>query len=59
MRHTYLIMTDDNRSVTVKASEIEKLEKPKDAGYQIAGVNPKDQSKVNIQDTPFDLNQEK
>lgn len=52
-------MTASNKSTTVTGSEIEKLEKPKTADYQPSGVDPEDQSKLNIKDTPFDLDPEK
>jgi len=52
-------MTVDNRSIPVKGKDIEKLEKPKDSMYQDSGVNPENQSEINIKDTPFDLNQDK
>lgn len=59
MNNSYQIMTVDNKSIPVKGKEIEKLEKPKDNMYQDSGVNPENQSEINIKDTPFDLNQDK
>ena len=56
---TYLLMTSDNRSVRVKTSDIESLEKPKDNDYQISGINPDKTDELSIKDTPFDLNQDK
>ena len=59
MGKTYQIMTDDNRSIAVKASDIDKAEKPKDDLYQQSGVNPEKQNELSIVDTPFDLDPEK
>jgi hypothetical protein len=56
---TYLLMTSDNRSIRVKTSDIESLEKPKDNDYQISGINPDKTDELSIKDTPFDLNQDK
>jgi len=52
-------MTSDNRSIRVKTSDIESLEKPKDNDYQISGINPDKTDQLSIKDTPFDLNQDK
>lgn len=52
-------MTVDNKILRVKGNDIEKLEKPKDSDYQISGVNQDDEKKLSIQDTPFDLDQDK
>ena len=52
-------MTSDNRSVRVKADDIEKTEKPKDYSYQESGVNKDAQSELMIKDTPFDVDQDK
>ena len=52
-------MTTDNRSVRVKAADIEKLDKLKDAEYQASGVNPDNQRELSIKDTPFNLDQDK
>ena len=56
---TYLLITSDNRSIRVKTSDIESLEKPKDNEYQISGINPDKTDELSIKDTPFDLNQDK
>jgi hypothetical protein len=56
---TYQVMTADNRSVKVKATDIDKLEKPKDNAYQESGPNRENQSELSIKDTPFGLNQDK
>jgi hypothetical protein len=52
-------MTADNKMLRVKGSDIEKLEKPKDTDYQPSGVSQSDNKKLAIQDTPFDLDQDK
>lgn len=56
---SYQVMTSDNRSVRVKADDIDKLEKPKDHKYQESGVNKDTQSELMIKDTPFDVDQDK
>ena len=55
----YQLMTADNKMIRVKGSDIEKLEKPKDTDYQLSGVSQSDDKKIAIQDTPFDLDQDK
>ena len=55
----YQLMTADNKMLRVKGSDIEKLEKPKDTDYQLSGVSQSDDKKLAIQDTPFDLDQDK
>jgi hypothetical protein len=55
----YQLMTADNKMLRVKGSDIEKLEKPKDTDYQPSGVSQSDDKKLAIQDTPFDLDQDK
>jgi len=55
----YQIMTADNKMLRVKGADIEKLEKPKDTDYQLSGVSQSDDKKLSIQDTPFDLDQDK
>lgn len=59
IRGSYQVMTSDNRSVRVKADDIEKTEKPKDYSYQESGVNKDTQSELMIKDTPFDVDQDK
>lgn len=49
------VITIDNKPITIKITDIEKLEKPKENLYQISGVNPEIPSEINIKDTPFDL----
>jgi hypothetical protein len=56
---TYQVMTADNRSVRVKATDIDKLEKPNDVAYQKSGPNRENEAELSIKDTPFDLNQDK
>ena len=52
-------MTSDNKTIRVKATDIEKLEKSKDSDYQISGVDSENDTKLSIKDTPFDLDQDK
>lgn len=52
-------MTLDNKSISVRGTEIKKLEKPKNQDYQPSGIDPEDQTQLNIKDTPFDLDPEK
>jgi hypothetical protein len=59
IRGSYQVMTSNNRSVRVKADEIESLEKPKDSKYQQSGINKYAQTELMIKDTPFDLDQDK
>lgn len=59
IRGSYQVMTSNNRSVRVKADEIESLEKPKDSKYQQSGINKDAQTELMIKDTPFDLDQDK
>ena len=59
INNLYQLMTLDNKSISVKGTEIKKLEKPKHKDYQPSGVDPEDQTQLNIKDTPFDLDQEK
>lgn len=52
-------MTTDNKQVNVKSHEIEKTVKPKYQEYQESGVDLEDDSKLAIQGTLFDINQDK
>jgi hypothetical protein len=56
---SYQIMTSDSRSIQVKADDIEKTEKPKDADYQVSGPKSDAQLELSIKDTPFNLDQDK
>lgn len=59
VNNEYQIMTIDNKNIKVNGTDIEKLEKPKDRDYQEAGVDPEDHTKLNIKNTPFDLENDK
>ncbi len=53
---TYQIITADNRSLRVKAKDIEKIISAKDSKYQESGIDSQDPSLLSIKDTPFDIN---
>jgi len=59
IRGSYQVMTSDNKSVRVKADEIEKTDKPKDSKYQKSGINKDVQTELMIKDTPFNVDQDK
>jgi hypothetical protein len=52
-------MTSDHKSVRIKSSDIESIQKAKDNDYQVSGVDPADQKNLSIKDTPFDSDQDK
>ena len=52
---SYQIMTADNKSLRVKAGDIEKAASQKDSKYQESGVDSDNSSMLAIKDTPFDL----
>jgi len=52
-------MTNDNKQISVKSHEIEKVIKPKYQNYQESGVDPENDAKLAIQGTPFDMDDEK
>lgn len=56
---TYQVITADNRSVKVKAADIDKLEKPKDDQYQTSGPKSDNETELTIKDTPFNVDQDK
>jgi len=52
-------MTTDNKQITVKSHDIDKVEPSKYQEYQESGVNPEDDTKLAIQGTPFDMDGDK
>lgn len=48
-------MTGDNKSLRVKAADIEKQVAQKGTNYQESGVDLENSSELSIKDTPFDL----
>ena len=51
---SYQVMTSDNRSLNLKADDIEKIAPNKDFKYQFSGVDPEDSTSLAIKGTPFD-----
>ena len=52
-------MTSDHKSLRIKSSDIHGMQKAKDANYQTSGIASDDVNKLSIEDTPFNLDQEK
>lgn len=59
INNEYLLMTTDNKQITVKSHDIDKIEPSKYQEYQESGVNPDDDTKLAIQGTPFDIDGDK
>jgi hypothetical protein len=56
---SYQVITADNKSLRLKADDIDRIASNKDSKYQESGVDREDSNKLSIKDTPFDIEQDK